>query len=277
MTGDSGTFDDQRTGAFRFRHEKMVRLKTEEEIAVMRKANAIVARILERLRTEVRAGVSTGDLDKIAEEMSFSFGAKPAFKGYEVNGRRFPRSLCVSINDEVVHGIPDERRILKEGDLVSLDFGVICGGYYGDAAVTVAVGRVDEEARKLIEVTRGALWAGIEEMRPGARLGDVSAAIQAVVEQAGFSVVREFVGHGIGRHLHEEPQVPNYGERGKGMKLVEGMVLAIEPMVNAGSSAVRILPDGWTAVTIDGRRSAHFEHSVAVTRSGPQVLSILDT
>lgn len=255
----------------------MVQLKTKEEIRIMRKANAVVARVLERLQKEVRAGVSTGDLDKIAEELSLSLGAKPAFKGYEVNGRRFPRSLCVSVNNEVVHGIPDDSRILKDGDLVSLDFGVIYEGFYGDAAVTVAVGNVDDEARKLIEVTKAALWSGVKEMRPGARLGDVSAAIQSVVESAGFSVVRDFVGHGIGRRLHEDPQVPNYGERGKGIKLAEGMVLAIEPMVNAGSPGVRILADGWTAVTADGRRSAHFEHSVAITGGGAEVLSILDS
>jgi methionyl aminopeptidase len=202
-------------------------------------------------------------------------GARPAFKGYQVNGRTFPRSVCISINEEVVHGIPSEERILKEGDLVGLDFGVVYKGFYGDAAVTVAVGRADEESQRLMQVTERALWAGIAEIRAGRRLGEVSAAIQSVVETAGFSVVREFVGHGIGRRLHEDPQVPNFGERGKGIQLREGMVLAIEPMVNAGTPRVRILEDGWTAVTADGRRSAHFEHSVAVTSGEPDVLSLL--
>lgn len=253
----------------------MVSLKTKEEIEIMRSANRIVATVLERLRREVRPGISTGELDRIAEEMTLSLGARPAFKGYQVNGRTFPRSVCISINEEVVHGIPSEERILKEGDLVGLDFGVVYKGFYGDAAVTVAVGRADEESHRLMQVTERALWAGIAEIRAGRRLGEVSAAIQSVVETAGFSVVREFVGHGIGRRLHEDPQVPNFGERGKGIQLREGMVLAIEPMVNAGTPRVRILEDGWTAVTADGRRSAHFEHSVAVTSGEPDVLSLL--
>lgn len=253
----------------------MVSLKTKEEIEIMRSANRIVATVLERLRREVRPGISTGELDRIAEEMTLSLGARPAFKGYQVNGRTFPRSVCISINEEVVHGIPSEERILKEGDLVGLDFGVVYKGFYGDAAVTVAVGKADEESQRLMQVTERALWAGIAEIRAGRRLGEVSAAIQSVVETAGFSVVREFVGHGIGRRLHEDPQVPNFGERGKGIQLREGMVLAIEPMVNAGTPRVRILEDGWTAVTADGRRSAHFEHSVAVTSGEPDVLSLL--
>lgn len=253
----------------------MVSLKTKEEIEIMRSANRIVATVLERLRREVRPGISTGELDRIAEEMALSLGARPAFKGYQVNGPTFPRSVCISINEEVVHGIPSEERILKEGDLVGLDFGVVYKGFYGDAAVTVAVGRADEESQRLMQVTERALWAGIAEIRAGRRLGEVSAAIQSVVETAGFSVVREFVGHGIGRRLHEDPQVPNFGERGKGIQLREGMVLAIEPMVNAGTPRVRILEDGWTAVTADGRRSAHFEHSVAVTSGEPDVLSLL--
>ncbi len=253
----------------------MVCLKTRDEIEIMRKANRIVATILERLQREVRPGISTGELDRIAEDLTLSLGAKPAFKGYRVNGRVFPRSVCISVNDEVVHGIPSDSRVLKEGDLVGLDFGVFYQGFYGDAAVTVPAGAVDEEALRLIETTRQALWAGIGEIKPGQRLGEVSAAIQSVVEAAHFSVVRDFVGHGIGRNLHEDPQVPNYGERGKGIKLRAGMVLAIEPMVNAGSPKVVVLPDGWTAVTADGSRSAHFEHSVAVTDGGPDVLSVL--
>jgi methionyl aminopeptidase len=253
----------------------MIMLKTREEIEIMRAANVIVAEVLRELRRHVQPGVTTADLDRIAEDMTRQRGATPAFKGYAPAGRVFPRSVCTSINEEVVHGIPSERRVLREGDLIGLDFGVCYEGFYGDAAVTVAVGRADPEAERLMQVTEEALWAGIEQVRAGKRLGDVSAAIQERVERDGFSVVREFVGHGIGRHLHEEPQVPNFGKRDRGVRLREGMVLAIEPMVNAGAPDVRVKEDGWTAVTIDGRRSAHFEHSVAVTERGPYVLSQL--
>lgn len=252
----------------------MIVLKSPEEIEIMRRAGAIVAEILEELVAQVRPGVTTAELDALAEEMTYRRGAVPAFKGYEVSGRVFPRSVCISVNDEVVHGIPGEGRRLVEGDIVSLDFGVRLDGYYGDAAVTVPVGRVDAESSRLIDVTRQALREGIEEARPGRRIGDLSARIQEIAEEAGFSVVRDFVGHGIGRNLHEEPQVPNFGRRGRGLRLREGMVLAIEPMVNAGRPEVRVLEDGWTAVTIDGRRSAHFEHSVAVTGGGPVILSV---
>lgn len=239
----------------------------------MRAANVIVAEVLAELRDHVRAGVTTAALDDIAEEITRRRGAVPAFKGYEVQGRVFPRSVCISINDEVVHGIPSDKRVLQPGDVVGIDFGVRYQGFYGDAAITVAVGHVDPEAERLMRATREALWAGIEQVQLGHRLGDVSAAIQERVERDGFSVVRDFVGHGIGKRLHEEPQVPNFGQRDRGVRLREGMVLAIEPMVNAGGPDVVIREDGWTAATKDGRRSAHFEHSVAVTEKGPYVLS----
>lgn len=254
----------------------MIALKSPPEIEIMRAANVIVAEVLAELRRHVRAGVTTGELDRIAEDMTRQRGATPAFKGYAPTGRAFPSSVCTSINDEVVHGIPSERRVLRDGDLIGLDFGVCYKGFYGDAAITVAVGQADGEADRLMRVTREALWAGIDEVRVGHRLGDVSAAIQERVERDGFSVVREFVGHGIGRRLHEDPQVPNFGKRDRGIRLREGMVLAIEPMVNMGAPEVRITEDGWTAVTRDGSRSAHFEHSVAVTPNGPYVLSLLD-
>ncbi|HXQ24306.1 MAG TPA: type I methionyl aminopeptidase [Candidatus Acidoferrales bacterium] len=251
----------------------MITLKTPQDIDTMRAANLIVAEVLAELRRHVRPGVTTGDLDRIAERMTYERGAVPAFKGYEVAGRVFPASVCTSINDEIVHGVPSERRVLHAGDIIGLDFGVRYQGFYGDAAVTVAVGEADAEAQRLMQTTREALWAGIDQVKVGNRLGEVSAAIQERVEREGFSVVRDFVGHGIGRRLHEEPQVPNYGQRDRGVRLREGMVLAIEPMVNVGAPEVMIKQDGWTAVTRDGRRSAHFEHSVAVTPDGPFVLS----
>lgn len=247
-------------------------LKGGEELRLMRRAGAIVAEVLERLQEEVRPGVATIELDRIAETITRQRGAIPAFKGYQVGPRTFPASLCVSINDEVVHGIPSSR-VLEEGDIVGVDFGVRYEGFYGDAAVTVPVGKVSDEAKHLLTATREALEAGIRELRVGNRLGDLSHAIQARAEQAGLSIVREFVGHGIGRRLHEEPQVPNFGEPGRGRRLREGMVLAIEPMLNLGAAAVRIKEDGWTAVTRDGSLSAHFEHSVALTESGPMVLT----
>lgn len=253
----------------------MITLKTPEEIEIMRAANVIVAEVLAELRRLIRPGVTTAELDHVAEQMTRQRGATPAFKGYAVGGRVFPSSVCVSINDEVVHGIPSARRVLQKGDIVGLDFGVQYKGFYGDAAVTVPVGDTDGESQRLMATTREALWAGIEQVRIGQRIGEVSAAIQERVERDGFAVVRDFVGHGIGRRLHEEPQVPNFGKRDRGMRLRAGMVLAIEPMVNAGGPDVRVKEDGWTAVTMDGRRSAHFEHSVAVTDGGPYVLSQL--
>jgi len=251
----------------------MILLKSPEEIERMRRSSAIVAEILAAVASRVRPGVTTGELDALAEELTRKKGAKPAFKGYVVGGRTFPASICISVNDEVVHGIPSRDRVLRDGDLVGLDFGVCCDGYFGDAARTVSVGRTSREAQLLMDVTASSLAAGIEAIRPGAHIADISGAIQDVAEGAGFSLVREFVGHGIGRSLHEDPQVPNYRTGTRGVKLSEGLVLAIEPMVNAGGPEVYVKDDGWTAATRDGRLSAHFEHSVAVTANGPYILS----
>src|SRR5262249_4294389 len=251
----------------------MILLKSPDEIERMRRSSAIVAEILAAVASRVRPGVTTGELDTLAEELTRKKGAKPAFKGYVVGGRTFPASICISVNDEVVHGIPSRDRVLRDGDLVGLDFGVCCDGYFGDAARTVSVGRTSPEARRLMDVTAASLAAGIEAIRPGAHIADISGAIQDVAEGAGFSLVREFVGHGIGRSLHEDPQVPNYRTGTRGVKLSEGLVLAIEPMVNAGGPEVYVKDDGWTAATRDGRLSAHFEHSVAVTANGPYILS----
>jgi methionyl aminopeptidase len=252
----------------------MILLKSREEIGRMRASSGIVAEILSEIRGRVRAGVTTADLDAVAEELTRKKGARPAFKGYTVAGRPFPASICISINDEVVHGIPSERRVLRDGDIVGLDFGVVYEGYFGDAAMTVPVGKVSTEAEHLMAATQASLTAGIEAIRPGAHVGDISAAIQDTAEAAGYSLVREFVGHGIGRSLHEDPQVPNYRTGARGVRLQEGLVLAIEPMVNAGGPEVYVKEDGWTAATRDGRLSAHFEHSVAVTASGPYILSL---
>jgi methionyl aminopeptidase len=252
----------------------MITLKSAREIEVMRRANVIVAEILAALRDKVAAGVTTLELDSLAEELTYKKKATPAFKGYQMAGRVYPRSLCVSVNEEIVHGIPSER-VLKDGDIVGLDFGVVYEGFYGDSAVTVGVGTITEDARRLMQVTEQALYRGIEHLCDGKRLGDLSSAIQQTIEGAGFSVVRSFVGHGIGKRLHEDPPVPNYGEAERGVRLKEGMVLAIEPMVNAGSSEVKMREDGWTAVTGDGSLSAHFEHSVAITQNGPFILSRL--
>jgi methionyl aminopeptidase len=249
-------------------------LKSKDDLERMRRAGQIVAEVLQRLRAEAKPGVTTLDLDRIAEEMTRKRGAVPAFKGYRVGTRVFPASLCVSINEEVVHGIPASRA-LKDGDIVGLDFGVVVEGYYGDAAVTVPVGKITAQAQHLLDATRESLWEGIRTIKVGSRLGDLSHAIQRYAESAGLSVVREFVGHGIGRRLHEEPQVPNFGEPGRGRLLREGMVLAIEPMLNLGEPGVLVKDDGWTAVTRDGSLSAHFEHSVAITADGPVVLTQL--
>jgi methionyl aminopeptidase len=252
----------------------MIQIKAPEEIEIMRRASMIVAEVLAELKAMVRPGITTEDLDRVAEELTRKKGAVPAFKGYEVANRVFPASLCVSINDEVVHGIPSTSRVLRDGDIVGLDFGVSLEGYYGDAAATVPVGRVSDEAERLMSTTAAALQAGIEAARAGAHVGDISGAIQDVAEAGGYSLVREFVGHGIGRRLHEEPQVPNYRTGARGMRLKEGLVLAIEPMVNAGGPEVYVKDDGWTAATRDGRLSAHFEHSVAVTANGPYILTL---
>ena len=236
----------------------------------MRRSGRIVRQVLDAVQEVVTPGVTTMDLERVAEARIKDLGAKPAFKGYY----DYPCVLCTSINNEIVHGIPSERRVLKAGDIVSIDTGVVLDGYYGDAAITVPVGsEVTSELQKLLEVTRESLYRGIEAARIGNTVGDVGAAVQKVVEANGFSVVREFVGHGIGTKLHEEPQVPNYGTPGSGPKLRDGMVLAIEPMVNVGRSETRVLADNWTAVTKDGTHSAHFEHTVAVTKNGPVILT----
>jgi len=246
----------------------MVILKSREEIERLRASNQIVAEVLECLKTLIQPGITTQDLDRYAEEMTLKKGAKPAFKGY----MGYPSSLCVSVNSEVVHGIPSDR-VLKDGDIVSLDFGSYYQGYYGDSAMTIPVGNVSGNAKRLIDVTNEALYKGIAEARTKNRLGDISAAVQNHVERAGFSVVRDFVGHGIGRKLHEEPQIPNFGIQGRGIALKAGMVFAIEPMVNEGTYHVKVMKDGWTVVTLDGKLSAHFEHTVAITEDGPDILS----
>ena len=248
--------------------EERIVLKSLQEIEKMRRSNLIVAEILGALKSAVRPGVTTRELDEKATALLAKTGARPAFKGY--NG--YPAALCASVNEEVIHGIPSGR-VLKEGDIVSLDFGAVWEDYYGDAAITLPVGRISPEAEKLLRVTREALDRAIAQARPGNRLQDISAAVQSHVEANGFSVVRDFVGHGIGQHLHEKPQIPNFGTPGRGIRLQAGMTLAIEPMINAGGYEVEILEDGWTAVTKDRSLSAHFEHSVAVTENGPYILS----
>jgi methionyl aminopeptidase len=249
---------------------RVIILKSPREIEQLKIANAIAAEVLERLKEGVKPGVATQDLDGIAEETILSKGASPAFKGY----RGYPKSICASINEEIVHGIPGQRS-LKEGDIVSLDVGVNYHGYYGDAAISLPVGDVDPAARKLLEVTEKALYIGIDMAKVGNRLFDISYAIQQWVEKHGFSVVRDFVGHGIGKSLHEDPQIPNFGSPHQGPRLEKGMVFALEPMVNEGTYEVRILQDGWTVVTADGKRSAHFEHSIAILDGGAQILSAL--
>jgi len=250
----------------------MIVCKGKAELAKMREANLIVAKILTHLGTLIRPGVSTKELDRVAEEMILEAGGRPAFKGY----RGFPASVCTSLNDEIVHGIPRQDRVLEQGDILAVDVGVVYESYFGDAAHTYAVEEVSEKLRQLLLVTEQSLYLGIDKVKVGNRVSDISSAIQSHVEAHGFSVVREFVGHGIGKALHEEPQVPNFGEPGRGPRLVEGMVLAIEPMVNSKGAGVRILEDNWTAVTADGGYSAHFEHSVAVTQNGPWILSNLN-
>jgi methionyl aminopeptidase len=246
----------------------MVILKLPDEIEKLRVSNRIVAEILTRLGEKVKPGLTTGELDSLSEELSRKNRVIPAFKGY----RGYPFALCKSVNEEVVHGMPSDRALVS-GDILSMDFGVIYKGYYGDAAITVPVGVVSETAERLMKATEEGLMSGIQRARSGNRLGDISAAVQRRVEADGFSVVRDFVGHGIGRNMHEDPQIPNYGREGRGIQLRPGMVLAIEPMVNVGSYPVRILPDGWTVVTEDGSLSAHFEHSVVITENEPEILS----
>ncbi|UCG55133.1 MAG: type I methionyl aminopeptidase [Dehalococcoidia bacterium] len=245
-------------------------IKSEREIAAMRYVGRIVATVLEVLKRELRLGMKTKELDGIANRELEKMGARSSFKGY----RGFPANLCVSINDEIVHGIPGER-IIKEGDIVSLDLGAIYEGFQGDAAVSVIVGDGSKQARKLVEVTEGALEVGIEAAYNGARLGDLSAAIQQYAESRGYSVVREYTGHGIGRQMHEEPQIPNFGRQGEGPKLKKGMTLALEPMLNIGNWRTRVGGDGWVVSTLDGSLSAHFEHTIAITDSKPEVLTAL--
>lgn len=247
----------------------MIILRSQREIEKIRKSCLIVAEILDRLKERVQPGVTTWDLNQLSEELAAKKKAKPAFKGYH----GYPHALCTSVNDEVVHGMPSKQRVLHEGDIVSIDFGVVIDGYYGDAALTAPVGRISEEAVRLCKTTEESLHEGIRQAVVGNRLSDISHAIQTYVEARGFSVVREFVGHGIGQYLHESPQIPNYGPPGKGVQLKPGMVMAIEPMINIGKPEVQILQDRWTAVTVDHKLSAHFEHTVAVTENGPNILT----
>jgi methionyl aminopeptidase len=246
----------------------MIFLKSPEEIEKIKTSGKLVAEILQEIRNRIKPGVTTQELDILAARLSLKKKAKPAFKGYH----GYPYSLCVSVNEEVVHGFPSKRRLV-DGDIVGLDFGIFFDGYYGDAALTQPVGKISPLAERLITVTREALFKGLDQVRAGNRVGDVSAAVQHYVEENGFSVVRQFVGHGIGKALHEDPQVPNFGDPGRGILLKPGMVLAIEPMVNAGGCDVEILADGWTAVTKDRSLSAHFEHTVAVTEKGCRILT----
>jgi methionyl aminopeptidase len=247
----------------------VIELKSAREIALMRRGGHILADVVDRLREVVKPGISTLEIDEDVEAFIRSRGALPAFKGY----RGFPATVCISINEEVVHGIPSAHRRVKEGDIVGLDLGCIVEGYYADCAFTLAIGDVPPKVQQLLDVTRDSLDVAVAECRPGRRLSDVSHAVQAHVEGHGFSVVRAFVGHGIGRALHEDPQIPNFGDPGRGPQLRAGMVLAIEPMVTMGSYDVKVLDDGWTAVTRDGSLAAHFEHTIAITEAGPEVLT----
>lgn len=257
-------------GAYPLPLEERIILKSAPDIEKMRRSNRVVAEILQEVKAAVQPGVKTRALDELAEALLKKHRARSAFKGY--NG--YPAVLCTSVNEEVVHGIPSDR-VLREGDILSLDFGAVCDEYYGDAAITVPVGAVSEEAQRLLRVTEESLYKAIEQARPGKHMGDISAAVQRHVESQGFSAVRDFVGHGIGKFMHERPQVPNFGIPGRGVRLKAGMTLAIEPMINAGGYEVVVLGDGWTAVTRDRCLSAHFEHSVAVTENGPLILSQL--
>jgi methionyl aminopeptidase len=244
--------------------------RSASELEQLSKAGRLVAAVLSELATRVAPGVTTQELDALAEQRIVDAGATPAFKGYH----GYPATICASVNDEVIHGIPSSDRVLGEGDVISIDCGASLGGYFGDSAITLPVGNISDHAAKLLKVTEEALYKAIEQVRPGARVSDIGHAVQRYVEERGLTVVREFVGHGIGQKMHEEPQIPNYGEPGRGPRLAEGMVLAIEPMVNAGKAGVKVLSDGWTAVTRDGSLSAHFEHTVAVTGSEPWILTM---
>lgn len=249
----------------------MIVYKSQDEIEMMKKSSQLVGIVLKELRTMIAPGVRTMDLDKYAESRTKELGARPAFKNY----RGYPASLCVSINEEIIHGIPSDRK-LREGDIVSLDFGVVYEGFYGDAAITCPVGKISERAQHLIDTAKGAFWAGLEFFKEGNYLSDISHAIQTYVEARGFSVIRNFVGHGIGYALHEDPQVPNFGPPGHGPRLKPGLVLAIEPMIAIGKFEVEVLSDGWTAITKDQSLSAHYEHTVALTENGVEVLTLVD-
>lgn len=248
-----------------------ITIKNPEEIEKMRIANRIVAEVHEAMKKEVRPGVSTGYLDKVAEDIIRSKGAVPSFKGYH----GFPGSICASVNDQVIHGIPDKKSIIREGDIISVDVGAYIGGFHGDGARTFAVGEISDEAKTLIEVTKNSFFEGMKFAKEGNHLHEISAAIQEYVESHGCSVVREFVGHGIGRELHEDPQIPNYKTRGRGPRLQKGMTLAIEPMVNLGRREVRVLSDNWTVITLDKSLSAHYEHTILITDGEPELLTQL--
>lgn len=250
----------------------MISLKNAKELALMREACVVSAKALRLVGQAVEPGVTTAELDRIAEAFILSCGAKPNFKGYG----GFPATACISINNEVIHGIPSKQRKLCEGDIVSVDLGAVLNGFHGDNAATFACGAVREEAKRLMDATEASLYKGIRMARPGGRIGDISAAVQNYVEARGYSVVRKYVGHGVGTSLHEAPEVPNFGVPGHGVRLVPGMTLAIEPMVNAGSYGVKVLPDGWTVLTSDGSLSAHFEHTVAITADGPVIMTKCD-
>lgn len=247
----------------------MIVLKTARELSVMKEACRISAGALQVIGQAIEPGVTTGELDRMAERYILSQGAKPNFKNYQ----GYPATACISINNEVIHGIPSNKRIIKAGDIVSVDLGAMYEGYHGDNAATFAVGDVSTEAKRLIETTKESLYEGIKFARAGGRIGDISSAIQRYVESRGFSVVRDFVGHGIGTQLHESPEIPNFGTPGKGIRLLPGMTIAIEPMINIGSHEVKVLPDGWTVLTKDGSLSAHFEHTVAITPDGPLIMT----
>lgn len=247
----------------------MINIKTDKEIELMRHAGKVVGDTLAALEEVIKPGITTAEIDKIAEELIIKQGAKPSFKGYE----GFPGTICASVNEEIVHGFPG-KRVLKEGDIISIDCGAILEGYQGDAARTFPVGKVSEEAEKLIKVTKESFFKGVEKAVVGNRLGDISWAVQQYAESNGFSVVRDFVGHGIGREMHEDPEVPNFGRPGRGLRLSHGLVLAIEPMINIGRYNVRIMPNGWTVVTADGSLSAHYENTVAILKDGPEILTL---
>lgn len=255
----------------------MIILKTIDEIKKMEYANKIIAELLyDVIPSIIKPGITTYELDRVAEEFIIKKAAKPGFKGYRAGRTPFPSTLCISVNEEVVHGIPSRRRILKEGDVVSIDVGTIYDGFYGDAARTFGVGEIDDINKKLLDVTEKALYMGIEQAVAGNRILDIGHAVQTYVESFGFSVVRDYCGHGVGRYLHEDPQIPNFGPKGRGALIEDGMVLAIEPMVNIGTEKVKTLQDDWTVVTLDKKNSAHFEHSVAIINGKPVILSKLD-